>query len=184
MAVGRSVALTAVLSGSGLHCTKLTPPDLMAIHSVDLSRYTGTWYELARLPVWFQRHCVDSKSTYTMLGEGRIGMKNECLTASGKIETMEGVARAVDSSGAKLEVVFENWFSRLFGSSRQGNYWILYLDEDYRTAIVGTPDHRYLWILSRSPYVDDSTYQGLVHRAQGLGYSVGQLIRDQRSAVP
>ncbi|MES4785633.1 MAG: hypothetical protein C4294_07220, partial [Nitrospiraceae bacterium] len=120
----------------------------MTVPSVDLARYAGTWYEIARLPTWFQRHCVTSKATYTVLGEGRLGVRNECVTTFGKIETAEGVARALDSSGARLQVVFENWFARLFGSSHQGNYWILYLDEDYSTAIVGTPDHRYLRILA------------------------------------
>ena len=80
-------------------------------------------------------------------------------------------------TNARLMVVFDNWFARLFGSSREGNYWILDLDLEYRTAMVGTPDRRYLWILSRTPQLEDSTYQRLVERARQLGYPVSDLIQ-------
>ena len=123
--------------------------DLSTVASVDLSRYAGTWYEIARLPMWFQRHCVDSKATYSSRPDGAVGVRNECVTDTGGLEQAEGVATVVDAkTNARLTVVFDNWFARLFGSSREGNYWILDLDPEYRTAMVGTPDRRYLWILS------------------------------------
>jgi apolipoprotein D and lipocalin family protein len=81
-----------------------------------------------------------------------------------------------------LTVVFDNWFGRMFGSSREGNYLILDLDPEYRTSLVGTPDRRLLWILSRSPHLDDATYQRLVDRGRTLGYSVWDLIRAKRPA--
>jgi apolipoprotein D and lipocalin family protein len=81
-------------------------------------------------------------------------------------------------------VVFDNFFARLFGSSRQGNYWILDLDPDYRGAMVGTPDRRYLWILSRTPRMDELTYELLVNKALELGFAVGDLIRTRRSSPP
>jgi apolipoprotein D and lipocalin family protein len=77
-------------------------------------------------------------------------------------------------------VVFDNFFARLFGSSREGNYWIIDLDPDYRTSVVGTPDRRFLWILSRTPQLDDATYQRLVERARQLGFSVSDLIPAKR----
>ncbi|MDP1767283.1 MAG: lipocalin family protein [Nitrospirota bacterium] len=156
---------------------------LQTVAAVDLSRYAGTWYEIARLPMWFQRHCVDSKAVYFIRPDGAVGVHNECVTDTGGFEQAEGVARVVDpKTNARLTVVFDNWFARLFGSSRDGNYWILDLDVEYRTAIVGTPDRRYLWILSRTPQLDEPTYRGLVERARQLGYPVSDLMTARRPA--
>jgi apolipoprotein D and lipocalin family protein len=151
--------------------------------SVDLTRYAGVWYEIARLPMWFQRHCVDSKAIYTTRPDGTIGVHNECVTDTDGLGQADGLATVVDpKTNARLTVVFDNFFARLFGSSRDGNYWIIDLDPDYRTSLVGTPDRRYLWILSRSPRMDESTYQRLVERARQLGFPVSDLIRAQRSS--
>jgi apolipoprotein D and lipocalin family protein len=152
------------------------------VDSVDLGRYAGAWYEIARLPMWFQRHCVDSKAVYTVRSDGRVGVHNECVTDSGELAMADGVATVVDANtNARLMVVFDNWFARLFGSPREGNYWILDLDPEYRIVLVGTPDRRYLWILARAPSIDDDIYQKLVRLARGLGYPVESLIRDQRA---
>jgi apolipoprotein D and lipocalin family protein len=157
--------------------------ELQTVASVDLSRYGGTWYEIARLPMWFQRHCVDSKATYSSRPDGAVGVRNECVTDTGGVERAEGVATVVDTkTNARLTVVFDNWFAQLFGSSRGGNYWILDLDQEYKTAMVGTPDRRFLWILSRNPQLDESTYGHLVERAQQLGYPVSDLIKARRPA--
>jgi apolipoprotein D and lipocalin family protein len=103
------------------------------------------------------------------------------VTDDGGLAMADGVATVVDvKTNARLMVVFDNWFARLFGSSREGNYWILDLDPEYRTALVGTPDRRYLWILARAPLIDDGTYQKLVQLARGFGYPVEQLICDRR----
>ncbi len=153
--------------------------------SVDLNRYAGTWYEIARLPMWFQRHCVDSKAIYTTQPDGAVGVHNECLTDASGTDQVEGVATVVDrTTSARLTVVFDNWFARLFGSSREGNYWIIDLDPDYRTSLVGTPDRRYLWILSRTPRLEEPTYERLIALAQHLGFPVSNLIRTTRTLVP
>jgi apolipoprotein D and lipocalin family protein len=157
--------------------------ELPTVASVDLSRYAGTWYEIARLPMWFQRHCVDSKAMYSNRPDGAVGVHNECVTDTGKVEQAEGVATVVDAkTNARLRVVFDNWFAQLVGSSHEGNYWILDLDPEYRTAMVGTPDRRYLWILSRTPQLEEATYRRLVERARQLGYPVSDFIKAQRSA--
>jgi apolipoprotein D and lipocalin family protein len=172
----------ALLSGLLGGCAGMeSKGDLPTAASVDLSRYAGTWYEIARLPMWFQRHCVDSKAVYTVRSDGRVGVHNECVTDDGGLVMADGVATVVDAkTNARLMVVFDNWFARLFGSSREGNYWILDLDPEYRTVLVGTPDRRYLWILARAPEIDEVTYRKLVHLARGFGYPVEQLIRDRR----
>lgn len=154
---------------------------LPTVSYVDLERYTGTWYEIARLPMWFQRHCVDSKAVYTSRPDGAIGVHNECVTDKGSLNQAEGIATVVDEkTNARLRVVFDNFFARLFGPSREGNYWILDLDQDYRTALVGTPDRRFLWILSRAPKLEEETYRRLVNKARQLGYPMEKLIRAKR----
>lgn len=177
------VAATALCLGFSA-CAGVSPKDtLPTVASVDLTRYAGTWHEIARLPMWFQRHCVDSKATYTVRKDGTIGVHNACTTDSGGHDEIDGVATVVDpSTNARLRVVFDNFFARLFGSSREGNYWILALDSDYQTAMVGTPDRRYLWILSRSRQLDETTYQRLVQQAQQFGFPVSDLIRPPRPA--
>lgn len=154
---------------------------LPTVSSVNLVRYAGTWYEIARLPMWFQRHCVDSKAVYTILPDAKVGVHNECVTDSGTLDQVDGVATVVDSTtNARLAVTFDNFFARLVGPSRHGNYWILDLDPDYQVAMVGTPDRRYLWILSRTPYLDMPTYQRLITKAQDLGFPISDLIKAQR----
>jgi apolipoprotein D and lipocalin family protein len=174
--------LTIGSSSALMSCADITSrAPIATVPSVDLARYAGTWYEIARLPMWFQRHCLDSSATYSLRADGTIGVHNECVTNNGRIERAEGIATVVDQeSNARLTVTFDNWFAKLFGSSREGNYWILDLDADYRTAIVGTPDRRHLWILARTPVLDDATYQDLVTGARQMGFPVSDLIRAKR----
>ncbi len=175
-----TAALCLLLSA----CAGVDRKDTLAtVESVDLDRYAGTWYEIARLPMYFQRHCLHSKAVYTTRPDGTMGVHNECTTDRGGVERVEGVATVIDATtNARLTVVFDNFFARLFGSSREGNYWILDLDPEYRTAMVGTPDRRFLWILSRASQLDESSYQRLVEKARQMGFPASKLIRDRRPA--
>lgn len=174
-----SVAMLIMASCVGMESRQPLP----TAPSVDLTRYIGTWYEIARLPMWFQRHCIDSKAIYTILPDNKIAVHNECVTDSGTLDQIDGIATVVDpTTNARLAVTFNNVFTRLIGPSREGNYWIIDLDPDYRIAMVGTPDRRYLWILSRRPHLDDPTYQRLVAKAEALGFPISELIRVQRSS--
>lgn len=178
----RALALSAAVLLTLTSCAShdRTPP--ATVPTVDLTRYTGTWYEIARLPMWFQRHCVDAKAVYMPWTANTVGVHNECITDAGGIDQIDGVATVVDTStNARLTVVFDNFFARLFGSSKEGNYWILDLDPEYRTSLVGTPDRRYLWILSRTATLEHAQYERLVARAAALGYPVADLLRAPRS---
>jgi apolipoprotein D and lipocalin family protein len=164
-------------------CTTLTGTDLSkappTVSRVEIARYQGTWYEIARLPMWFQRNCLRSQATYGILETGEVSVLNECDTLDGK-ESIRGRARVVDAkTDARLEVRFDNWFSVFIPSQPQGNYWILYLDEAYRTVIVGTPDRKNLWIMARTPAIDEARYAELVGIARGLGFDTDKLIRRQ-----
>jgi apolipoprotein D and lipocalin family protein len=181
----RLLLSVAMVGGFVTGCAGIeSRPDVSTVPAVDLTRYAGTWYEIARLPMWFQRHCVHSKAIYALRAGGTMGVHNECITAFGEVEAADGVAVVVDPrTNARLHVVFDNWFSRLFGPSREGNYWILDLDSAYRTAVVGTPDRRHLWILAREPQLEDASYQRLVEVGRKFGYPVAELIRNQRPGL-
>jgi apolipoprotein D and lipocalin family protein len=158
--------------------TNQSVPELPTVTSVDLTRYQGTWYEIARLPAWFQKECTQSKATYKLLQSGDVAVRNECLTTKGKSKVAFGTASVIDKqTNAKLEVVFDNWFSRLFPFLTKGKYWILHLDTEYRTVIVGTPDRKYLWIMARTPGLKGEAYQELVRLARTLGFETDRLIR-------
>jgi apolipoprotein D and lipocalin family protein len=171
-------AITVLLCLVCASCaTNQSAPELQTATSVDLTRYQGTWYEIARLPAWFQKGCTQSKATYKLLESGDVAVRNECLTTTLKPKVAFGTASVKDKqTNAKLEVVFDNWFSRLFPFLTKGKYWILYLDAEYQTVIVGTPDRKYLWIMARTPRLEGETYQELVRRAQALGFETDRLI--------
>ena len=149
--------------------------------SVDLSRYVGKWYEIARLPMWAQQNCLRSTAEYTLLESDEIGVKNTCATADGKETSIEGTATIFDQEhAAKLHVVFDQWVAKIiefYTPPNDGNYWILHVDPEYRHAVVGTPDREYLWILARTPSLPESTYQELVTFSQRLGFTTENLIR-------
>jgi len=168
-------ALLTACAGPGAFDPTKAPP---TVARVELDRYEGTWYEIARMPMWFQRNCLRSQATYGRLETGEVSVLNECDTAGGGKESIRGRARVVDAkTNARLEVRFDNWFSVFIPSQPQGNYWILYLDGDYRTVIVGTPDRKNLWIMARTPVIDESQYAKLVEIARGLGFETEKLIR-------
>jgi apolipoprotein D and lipocalin family protein len=159
--------------------TAAVPP--VTVPFVDLVRYSGTWHELARLPMWFQRDCLQSQAEYTLLSENTITVINSCPTTGGGNKKAHGIATVVEEkSNAKLTVRFDNWFSRLFPGLTTGDYWILWLDPAYQTVLVGTPDRKFLWILARTPSVDRETFAQLVAQARELGFATEKLLVFQR----
>lgn len=150
---------------------------------VDLGRYAGRWYEIARLPNRFQERCVaDVAATYTLRPDGRVTVVNECRQKDGQIARAEGVARRADAKGpaSRLKVRFAPaWLS--FLGAVWGDYWIIELDRDYRYAVVGAPSRKYLWILSRRPELDAATFDSLVAAAARLGFDASRLERTAQS---
>ena len=145
--------------------------DLEVVQSVDLSRYVGRWYEIARLPNSFQRKCADTVSAnYTMHADGKIEVINRCRKASGEYATAKGEAKIVDKkTNAKLKVTFFWPF--------YGDYWILDLGPNYEYAVIGEPDRKYLWILSRSPRMDEALLQQLLQKMAAKGFNTEMMIR-------
>ena len=126
-----------------------TAAPLTTVDHVDLQRYVGKWYEIARYPNRFQRKCQsDTTATYTLREDGKVQVANACREKDGTMTTANGTAKVVDpKTNAKLKVTFFWPF--------YGDYWILGLGPDYQYAIVGEPDRKYLWILSRTPAMDE-----------------------------
>jgi len=153
---------------------------LATVDQVDLQRYAGTWYEIARLPQWFQRGCYDSTATYSLNDDGTLKVVNRCQREGDEPSEAEGTARIVpDSGNAKLKVRFDNWVSKLIPTITEGNYWIIALDKDYQTVVIGEPSREYLWILARQPELNDDQYQALVQVAEDKGFPVDQLERNR-----
>lgn len=146
--------------------------------SIDLHRYLGTWYEIARLP---QRHepedYTDITATYSLNDDGTVKVDNRAFNGEGEPEQSVGEAVVVEGSGnAKLEVSFMPEGLRWIPFT-QGDYWILRVDDDYRTALVGTPNRKYLWLLARTPMLDAATRQSFLDTAAEQGFELGQLIQ-------
>lgn len=141
---------------------------LEVVPYVDLKRYLGKWYEVAHLPAKFQEGCDDTTATYTLSDDGSVSVLNECIK-NGKVKRAKGTAKVVDKvTGAKLKVTFFWPF--------YGDYWIIDLGEDYEYAVVGTPNRKYLWILSRTPKMDDKLYSRLIESVKSKGFNVNSLI--------
>ncbi len=142
---------------------------LEVVPHVDLQKYLGKWYEIAHLPFKFEDDCSDITATYTLLKDGNVGVLNECRK-NGKVKASRGKAKVVDkNTGAKLKVTFFWPF--------YGDYWIIKLGADYDYAVVGTPNHKYLWILSRTPQMDKKLYAQLIESAKSKGFDTEKIVK-------
>jgi apolipoprotein D and lipocalin family protein len=153
--------------------------DVSVVPSVDLERYAGRWYEIARLPNWFQKKCACCvTATYTVREPGKLSVVNECRMADGRVTRAEGVAKLADPKGptSKLKVRFAprilSWLPFVWG-----DYWILDLAEDYGHVLVGDPGRKYLWILARRPTLPEETYQVLLRKAAAQGFAIARIER-------
>lgn len=173
-----ALATVAILLASG-SATAMSPtlPPLETVPQVDLQRYLGRWYEIARYPNRFQQGCQESRADYSLRDDGDIEVLNSCRDAdSGAVRQAKGRAWVVDStSNARLKVSFFWPFS--------GDYWIIELGRDYEYAVVGTPNRKYFWILSRSPQMPDELYRQILQRAEQQGFLPAKVIKTADSAA-
>jgi len=162
-----AVAGAAVLLNRSAYAGEPLP----TVPHVDLNRYQGTWYEIARLPLHWENKCESHvTATYTLRPDGKMTVLNQCRKADGTASVSLGSAEVAtkDGSNSKLKVSFFWPF--------KGDYWILALDENYQWALVGTPNLKYLWILSRDPELDRHIIDKLLERSHELGFDTEKMI--------
>ena len=146
---------------------------------VDLKRYIGRWHELARLPMPFQKADEAAIAEYGSNADGTVSVHNIAIRPDGSQHDIRGYAKVLNPpQNTKLAVRFSTWFGPLILVPKEGNYWVLHVDEDYQEAIVGTPDRKYLWLLARTATIPEARYMALVAKARNLGFDVSRLIKD------
>jgi apolipoprotein D and lipocalin family protein len=164
------IAFLALLSScvSSQHGSQ--PPPLQTVSHVDLDRYIGLWYEIGRYPNSFQKGCKDSTAVYTLRPDGKIDVVNSCRNEQdGRLREAKGRAWVVDTNNnARLKVSFF-WPFR-------GDYWIIDLGRDYEYAVVGTPNRKYLWILSRTPEMHPDILEKIVQNVEKQGFVRSNLL--------
>ncbi|HPS71283.1 MAG TPA: lipocalin family protein [Bacteroidales bacterium] len=161
------IILTSFFFGA---CAQKT--DVQTVPSVDLNKYAGKWHEIATIPQSFQKDCYFSTAEYTLSDKGYVIVENRCIKGGkdGEKKYIKGKAFVVKNSGnAKLKVQFFWPF--------KGDYWIIDLAPDYSYAVVGDPSKKYLWILSRTPEMDEATYQEILKKLVTIGYDVSKLLK-------
>ncbi|TYT26626.1 lipocalin family protein [Luteimonas viscosa] len=150
---------------------------------VDLARYMGTWYEIARLPMRFEpEDATDISAHYALQDDGKVEVRNR-MRRNCEVEEAVGEASAVDDSGSRLEVSFLPEGLRWIPFTR-GDYWILALAPDYSVSLVGSPDRRYLWLLSREPRLDETTRTHYLALAERQGFDLTRLIHTPHTRQP
>jgi len=176
------VALGAIFSQT--FAQQGTPSPLVVVPAIDLQKYSGTWYEIARLPNRFQANCAgDVTATYMIDGDGYI-VVNRCRNEKGEIVEATGRARRASPDGpsSQLEVRFAPAVLS-FLPFVWGKYWVIDLSPDYQYAVVGEPKREYLWVLSRSSTLPDTTLRNILSRVEHQGYDLRDLIYTKHSGA-
>lgn len=165
-------AVITLITAVKLYALSSGIPPLQTVDRVDLSRYLGKWYEIARLPNRFQKGCVGSSAVYSLRDDGEIDVLNSCRDEQNNIiRQAKGRAWSVDPvSNAKLKVSFFWPF--------HGDYWIIELGNEYEYVVVGTPDRKYLWVLGRTATMNDDLYAGIMQRVEQNGFASRAVVRE------
>lgn len=159
------------LAGKAVESSPLTP-----IASLDVRRYMGEWYEIAKYPNWFQSKCASETSArYTLRADGTVEVVNRCRRENGQWDEVAGTARQIGAADSPtLQVRFAPaWLSWL--PSVWGNYWVIELDEAYSLAAISEPTREYLWILARTPTVEAEAYRSLLRRLEEKGFDLSRI---------
>ncbi|UDM39159.1 lipocalin family protein [Acinetobacter haemolyticus] len=173
----------AVLLGLGMATMAYaqTKP-LQTVEKLELDKYLGVWYEVARKPLYFQNKCDrDVTATYTLNENGNVVVDNRCYTKEGNLTQSIGEAFIENAPfNSKLKVSFLPEAIRWLPFGR-GDYWVLKLDENYQTVLVGEPRRKYMWVLSRTPQPDQAVVNEYLEYAKSLGYDLGDVIHTKQT---
>ena len=179
-----SLASTLFLSNI-LAVAYAQPAPVQAVDHIELSKYLGTWHEIARKPLSFQNKCDHNVSaSYALNKNGNIEVTNRCYSKTGKLSQAIGEAWVQNPpANSKLKVSFLPKAIRWLPVGR-GDYWVLKIDQDYQTVLVGGPSKKYMWILSRTQNPDPAVIQAYLNYAQSIGYDLGDLIQTKQPPNP
>lgn len=158
------IAITALLFHG---CTTASEPYLPTVKNLDVNKYMGKWYEIAKYENRFEMGCENASAIYSLNSDGTIKVANSC-TKKGKIDTAIGKAYSTNKENTKLKVSFFWPF--------KGNYWVIMLDKDYKYAVVSEPSRKYLWILARTKTLPDDTTKMIVSKLKDLHFDTDKLI--------
>lgn len=155
-------------------CSSANYPPLDVVDKVDINRYIGKWYEIARLPFSQQEGCSCTTAEYEIIDATTLRVINKCIK-EGELDDAKGKAFVVEgSNNAKLRVQFF-WPFR-------GDYWVIEIDEEnYQYAVVGTPSRKYMWILSRTPKMNEEIYNSLLQKTSARGFDISKLIKTEQN---
>lgn len=182
--VGKIAIGGAVLLGLGMATmayAKEAP--LKTVDRVELDRYLGVWYEVARKPLYFQNKCDrDVTATYTLNENGNVNVDNKCVTKDGSQTQSVGEAFIQNAPfNSKLKVSFLPSAIRWLPVGR-GDYWVLKIDDSYQTVLVGEPKRKYMWVLSRSAHPNEAVVSEYLDYAKSVGYDLGDVIKTKQTA--
>ena len=158
-------------------------PPVATITALDVPRYMGTWYEIAKFPNRFQAKCIaNTRAQYLAQTDGSVQVLNSCTTADGTIDAL-GLAKQVGATNSpKLQVRFApawlSWLPQVWG-----DYWVIDLDADYQLAAVSDAKREYLWVLSRAPQVNTKVYDALIERLKAQHFDVQKLERSAQTTT-
>jgi apolipoprotein D and lipocalin family protein len=161
------------LTNTSMSAQSNNKKEVTTVDSVDLQKYIGKWYEIAKIPNSFQSNCArNTTAKYKLRSDGRLDVINRCVEKDGSVNEAHGIAKVVDKkTNSKLEVSFV----RILGINLfWGDYWIIGLDKDYNYAVVGTPSRKYGWILSRTPKLSKEQMKSAFKILQQNGYDTNK----------
>jgi apolipoprotein D and lipocalin family protein len=171
-----------LLSNTFASAQASTTQPVRTVPSVDLKRYSGKWYEIARYPNKFQKQCVgNTTATYTLKQNGKLEVLNECLKKDGLVDSANAEGKVADKgSNSKLKVRFAPSVLSVFGFV-WADYWIIDLGSNYEYAVVADPKREYLWILSRDAEMKEPIYQDILRKVEKQGFDPGKLVKTRQN---
>jgi apolipoprotein D and lipocalin family protein len=183
MRLSLATATTAAALLAGALAAPALAQDVVTVEKVDMARYAGTWYEIARLPNKLQAECAgDVTTTFRLRGMRTYDIETRCRRKDGSEEIDMGIARVQDlNTGAKMEWRFLP-LALAWWPFAWTDYWIVDLAPDYGWAVAAVPTREAMWILARKPEIDAALYDRLVAKMRALGFQTNKLIRTRHSA--
>jgi len=147
-------------------------PPIQSVGMVDQSRWMGRWYQIARLPNRFQKGCTGAYTDFSLRDDGQINVVNSCRNEKdGSLRQEKGHAWVIEpTSNARIKVSFF-WPFR-------SEYWVIGLGKEYEYTVVGSPNRKYLWVLSRTPTMSDDLYADIMKEVERQGFDISKVFRE------